>query len=731
VLVFADAPVEAEQLPVNAGSAVLVFPGSRLDPSAPKRIRGEAGSRIRLVNLFERQNVDPPEVRLVVQLTSGPPPTLSQRGSVVALSVPPVPGARRPAARDSGGRSARPAAAAAAVPEPTFPARMLGVEVTEAVKRLSRFIEEPLLLPDDVQGRVSIDAPEPITKTEARAMLEAILLLKGFAAVPTPGGVRKVVPITGDIGPWVSELSKGEGQMLLTTLIKLEAIDAGLVLQAIKPLIGAQGLAIPFTPTNAIILGGAAPRLERLVNVIRELDRTGPRKIVMLRLEHADATETAASLEEVFRDDVTGVEVWPDARTNRLVVRGRPDKIEQIRSFVRRVDRERGDGGAIQVVPVQFADVDRIAEMLRAMQSGGEGRARGASSLAGRDFALSVHDPSHSLVVQADPTTLELIRSVLEEVDVPPARIDVEVTVAQVALDEGFSFGLSLLAPLVDAEEPDDFIAFIVSDSGGTLLPTLAQELAVPGSTSPLDFIPDGTLQSVITYDPLTVPIVGPGGVPISLAAAVGIDASETDFDTRILLRPRLSLLNGEEHELFAGDDIPIPVSSTAEGGGTFEVRQNVERQNVGVSLRLRPTLTAADIVDLDLDLEVSNVAFTTLSAAAVSDTGVAIQERTLATRARLRPGQVAVVGWLSGPQTSKRQVGTPFLQSIPILGWFFKRVEERTRSVTLLVTARAAVFRPEASALTQWMLRSIARQAVATPPGDGAAEPAEVSLQP
>jgi hypothetical protein len=47
------------------------------------------------------------------------------------------------------------------------------------------------------------------------------------------------------------------------------------------------------------------------------------------------------------------------------------------------------------------------------------------------------------------------------------------------------------------------------------------------------------------------------------------------------------------------------------------------------------------------------------------------------------------------------------------------------------LVTARAAVFRPEASALTQWMLRSIARQAVATPPGDGAAEPAEVSLQP
>ena len=581
LLVFADGPVEVQQVPVNAGSAVLVFPNGQLDPSAPNRLRGPAGSRIRLMNLFERKNADPPEVRLVVQVRPGPPPLLSERGSVVALVFPPAPGAaatpREPArspSRRAPPRGRRPSAPS----EPTFPVRMLGVTLEEAVKRLASFIEQPILLTGGAirRGTINVDAPEPVTRREARALLEAVLLLKGMALVSTPGGVFKVVPITGDIGPWVETLSGADGPMLVTTLVKLEAIEADLVLQAINPLVGSVGFAIPLARSNGIILAGARPRVERLVSVIRELDRTGPRKMALLRLEHADAVTTASQIESaLMKDDVTGLQIWPDERTNRIIVRGRSDKVEEVRTFVDAIDREPDGRGRIQVIPVLYADVDRMAEMLRSLQSGAtELRGAGRGSLAGRDFGVSVHAPTHSLVVRGDPQTISVIRSVLEEIDEPPARIDVEVTVEQVTLDQDYAFGLSFLTPLLDADDPDDLIAFVVADPGGAILPGLA-DLADPLNQldpnfdpSPVDLIPDGNLQTVLTYDPLNIPIEIPGLTePLSLAAVAGLDATDNGVDTRLLIRPRLSLLSGEEHEIFAGDDIPIPVSNTAEGG--------------------------------------------------------------------------------------------------------------------------------------------------------------------
>ena len=40
------------------------------------------------------------------------------------------------------------------------------------------------------------------------------------------------------------------------------------------------------------------------------------------------------------------------------------------------------------------------------------------------------------------------------------------------------------------------------------------------------------------------------------------ITADAREIDTRILMRPRLVMSPGEEHELFVGSNIPVPVAS-------------------------------------------------------------------------------------------------------------------------------------------------------------------------
>ena len=123
----------------------------------------------------------------IVHRPGGPAPRLSQRGGQVALDFP---------------RQARGAAGEAAG-ERTLPARWLNTAVDDAITRLAKFVGARLIFDDTLRGTISIDAPEPLTEAEARAMIDALLVLKGYAAVKGPGDAHKIVPLAGAPGPWV------------------------------------------------------------------------------------------------------------------------------------------------------------------------------------------------------------------------------------------------------------------------------------------------------------------------------------------------------------------------------------------------------------------------------------------------------------------------------------------------------------------------------------------------
>jgi general secretion pathway protein D len=564
-----------------------------------------------------------------------------------------------------------------------------------------------LFFDESLAGRVSIDAPEPVTKPEATALIDALLLLKGFAALPTPGGIHKVVPLAGAQGPWVLELEQNPDEVPLTTMIRLHEIDAGLVEQAIRPLVGEASILIPYHPANALILAGPGHRLRRIADVVRELDEFGPSRLVLIQLTHAGAVETAAALTEAFAE--RRLEVWADERTNRLVVRGRPDRIESVRSFVARLDRPADARGEIQVIPVRYADANRIAEILNSLKGGsaapgglgGAAAVEGAGSLQGREFAVSVYPSTHSLVVQADPESMTLIREIVAEIDQIPARIDVEVTVAEVAIDSSLALGFDAILPLIEPNAADDLLAFIVANPSA----------GAPGG-NPLLGDPATSLLAKVARTPLVVPIVDPiSGEVVNVSIprdTFAVTADEREVRARVLLRPSLSLLSGETHEIFAGDNVPVPIASTG-AADPLEIRQNIERYDVGVLLRVEPTVGTEDSVQLKLELEVSRV--TGSLAGSAAGIGPTIRERTVESLIRLHSGESGVIALAMNPTSVNVQVGTPFLMRLPIIGRFFRSTSERELDTNLIVIARAEIFRPEAEALTQWMRQKIDRE--------------------
>ena len=674
----------------------LVLRDARLDPSVPRRVSGRPGSVWSLATVTERTE-GLPEVRISLRHAPGAVGRVTRREDQLIYSfdrrrAPPV--ARRP----DPGRLAPPP------PEASLRIRQLNGDVRDLVVRLARFVGMELFFDESLTGRVSIDAPQPVSREEALGLIDALLLLKGFAALPTPGGVYKIVPIPGAQGAFVSELPDDPDEVPLTTLVLLSEIDAGLVEQAIRPLIGQSGVVIPHPSANGLILAGPGHRLRRLVEIIRELDELGPRRLVILNLVHADALTTASALEQAL--EPRHLEVWPDPRSNRLLVRGRPDRVEAARAFVARIDRPAIGHGAIQVLPMQFGNPERAAEILNALRGGADGArtpalSRGAGSLAGREFIVSVHTPTRSLVVQADPETMELVREVLAEIDQEPARIEVDITVAEVSTDHSLAIGFDAIVPIVEPRKLSDLLVAVLANPSASVL-----------DTNPLLAPPEAALFATITGRPLVIPVVDAAGNIVNVTIPLDSNALTLDERTlrsQVLLRPHLSLLAGESHEIFAGDNVPIRVADSAATSGGLQTRQNIERHDVGVSLRVEPTVGADDGVVLALALEVSRLSDSLSQDAAV--VGPTIRERTLESTIRLRSGHSAVIGIALTPIQARVESGTPFLKDIPILGWLFRSMRRVEMDNHLLVIARAEVHRPGAEALSEWMGRRLAER--------------------
>jgi general secretion pathway protein D len=238
-----------------------------------------------------------------------------------------------------------------------------------------------------------------------------------------------------------------------------------------------------------------------------------------------------------------------------------------------------------------------------------------------------------------------------------------------------------------------------------------------------------------------------------------------------VLLRPNLLITSGHDHEIFAGDNVPIPVSqpsgtglgtlgtgttgtgttgteatttSTASGTGnaaiaggsaetgttgtgttgttgtgtgvvntTLSVRQNIERKDVGTRLRVTPTVGEQGGVTLDLDVEVSSLAASV--AGDVTKVGPTIQQTRIESTIRLLGGgEIAVIATAAQPQLQKTKTGIPWMMDIPGLGWAFRKTSDHVVNHHLLIAARAEILRPESRDLADRFARELGGNATA-----------------
>jgi pilus assembly protein CpaC len=211
-------------------------------------------------------------------------------------------------------------------------------------------------------------------------------------------------------------------------------------------------------------------------------------------------------------------------------------------------------------------------------------------------------------------------------------------------------------------------------------------------------------LGGLTTLTALTNPAVGGGAASMTIAASQAIQGA-FGFDTgslswtgfidalkeqnlvKVLAKPTLVALNGQEAAFLAGGEFPIPVPQ-AFGLVTIQFKK------FGVGLVFTPNIMNSKHISLNVAPEVSELDFTN----ALKTQGFtipAITTRRATTTIELADGQSFAIGGLMRDNVRESVRKVPFLGEIPILGALFRSSSFQKNESELLIIVTPHLVKP------------------------------------
>lgn len=608
-------------------------------------------------------------------------------------------------------------------------------EITVIIDAISKLSGKNFIYDDRVRGKVTVISPMPVSVQEAWAVFESVLKIKGFTAIPGPAGVLKIVPLRDAKESNIETVRDGRDSenrdQYVTRMIPLNYIDATAISNTLKPLISKDAALVVYAPTNTIILTDTKSNIRRLLGILGALDvEMYKQELAVIKVIYADADTLGDQIMDIYGGTSSGgnktaasarnnrasrrkaaaapksgadggfeaaqraeVRIITESRTNSLLVLASRTQISDIRDLVHKLDVPVIGGGKIHVYYLKHADAQEMAKTLNDLVSGSRGQSGGAgrtgnagvkpqalrsvvTPLADGQINLSADPATNALVIQASKEAYETLQQVIEKLDVSRPQVLVEALIMEVDITDGFDLGFNFGYALVNNDITYNF---------GT--PDLV------GASTPLGILS----RSTVLFDGETGAPEGEGS-----QFTAQMQAAATDGRINILSSPHILTSDNEQAEIRIGDNIPIVTSRVQSAAGATDnglsSSVNVERKDIGVTLRVTPQISDGDTVRLEIFQEITEVndalSATVAGTGSSSDVGVALSNRHVENTVVVANGHTVVIGGLIGELDSTQEAKVPFLGDIPVLGWLFKSTTATTRRVNLIIMLTPNIIR-------------------------------------
>jgi general secretion pathway protein D len=626
------------------------------------------------------------------------------------------------------------------------------LDVREVAKViLGDYLKQSYTVHPSVAGTVTFRTIRPIPIKDLLPTLEMLLRQNG-AAVVREDGIYKILPVNqvrGSLSPQLGVSSAPLPQGFSVLVVPVKFVSAREMAKLLEPFASDNTVRVDET-RNLVIMAGSQRELRHLLDTVElfDVDWLSGYSVGLFPIKSADVKGLVQDLDRVFgagaQSPLAGiVRVIPIERLNALlVVTTQPRYLDLARTWVERLDQVGGTSGGVRffVYQVRNGKAENLATLLSDLFSSRRttttapslapgsrptelrsvpfGQLQqpgmtssttttttatppaaatfqipGATGTTTSDVRVIADKDTNSLLILATPADYDVIESAIRKLDVVPRQVLVEVMLAEVVLEDTYSFGIGWFFTGKDG---------VTGRLAGGLLPT------TPGG------------DPAVPSDPGVLSI-------IQRAASGDVRAALTALGSygkaQVLASPHVMVLDNQKAQIKVGDRISVQTQAqtgVSTGSGVLNSFQYLE---TGILLAVTPRINSGGLVTLEVNQEVSVPA----SDATAANPNPTVNSRSAQTTVVVASGESVVLGGLIREDKGRSADGIPLLSKIPILGAAFgtQGFRNNRTELVLVITPRIVSDTNQAREATEEFRKKLPGLADILPKREAAAVPA------
>ncbi|MDJ0807229.1 MAG: type II secretion system secretin GspD [Gammaproteobacteria bacterium] len=559
-------------------------------------------------------------------------------------------------------------------------------DISALIKTVSEHTGKNFVIDPRVKGQVTVISAHPMERDEFYEVFLSILEVHGFSTVPS-GDVIKIVPNVKakQVGiPTILRDRQLPGDQVVTRIIQVKNINAAQLVPILRPLIPQEGHLAAYPDTNVLIISDRRQNVDRLLKIISQIDQVSDSSIEVITLQHASASEVVRILNGLQEKKAKGadspVKLVADERTNSVLVSGDPTARLKARIVIEHLDTPFDNEGNAQVIYLKYANAKDLVTVLTGVTENldkGKAGAKGAPAKTNMPIYIQADEAANALIVSAPPDVLRSLQGIIRKLDIRRAQVLVEAIIAEVRTDKVKELGVQWI---VDGTPGDSGPVGVIN-----LGTPKISDIATAAATGTAFSIPSGTMLGFGEFNSNSV----------NFAAL--IRALESDSSTNILSTPSILTLDNQEAEIVIGQNVPFVTGSyTSTGASSSSVNpfQTVQRQDVGLTLKVTPQINEGSAIHLSIENEISSINITASTGAA----DLVTNKRVIKTAVMVEDGKTIVLGGLLEEDLQQVEEKVPLLGDIPILGGLFRANSTTKNKKNLMVFLRPVILRDAAT---------------------------------
>lgn len=550
-------------------------------------------------------------------------------------------------------------------------------DIRTVLKTIGDITGVNFVIDDSVQGTVTVLSPTKIRLAEVYNVLESILEVKGYAAIPS-GNFVKIVPraeaVKRNLEVRIGADPAGipETDRLVTQIIPLKFADASEVSQIIKPLLRSDGNLSTYPRTNSVIITDTSANIHHIARIIQKLDVSGSQEhVTVIPLKYASAQVISEQIIRIIDKTKDGsapgaprqqpqlettAKILPDARTNSIVVVANAQETRSIEELVSQLDvQQPSNTSNVHVVYLKNATAKETAESLTAALS--NLRITGAVE-ATQNIQVTADEGTNALVITASPQDFDTISQIVEKLDIVREQVLVEMVIMEASEDKLREIGVDWAT--LDEAVADSVRGFALSNFGPRV-----------------DFI-NGD------FEGLSVGAWRKTSSGTSIGAI--INALEKESGVNILSTPRITTSNHHKAKIIVGENRPFVTESRITETTDFitpTVIKSFDYKDVGITMEITPHISQGGLVRLEINSEFTKLVEDVTTLSLETPTTAKRQAETVVS---MNSGTTVVIGGLIRDDKDTVEKKIPLLGDIPLLGNLFKYKKDRIQKTNLLI---------------------------------------------